>query len=124
MPLQVGVWRYRTSRNIPALEVRTGSFTCVPASGKNHGPVRVHGSRSFGYADGVPYRPFGTTAYAWLHGDQNRQKVTMQSLRKSGFNNLRNAGIEADLILFHPYDDGRWGRLSGTEMLSYVWQRI
>lgn len=167
MPQQTGRWSYVTSSNIPSLNKRSGSFECVKASGGNHGIVRVSDTYSFRYADGKPYYPFGTTAYAWTHMAMETQERTLNTLKSAGFNKLRmcvfpknyelvkeeppvypylvkettkdakgndvkawdfdrfnpeffqrlekriddlnQLGIEADLILFHPYDKGRWG---------------
>ena len=109
----------------------------------------------FGYADGTPYFPFGTTCYAWTHQPAALQQQTIETLRQAPFNKMRmcifpkwytynqdeppvypfpraqgqndytrfvpeffhnletriaqlqSLGIEADLILFHPYD--HWG---------------
>ncbi len=167
MPEKTGTWTYVTSSNVNALNNRKGSFECIPASGRNHGIVRVSNIYSFKYADGKQYYPVGTTAYAWNHMSQETQQFTLQSLKNSGFNKVRmcvfpkeynlvkeepeiypfvstgmekgpdgkerkswdlstfnpeffrvlekqidelnKLGIEADLILFHPYDKGRWG---------------
>ncbi len=156
MPDTPGVWTYTTRSNSPELDGRTGQFTCVPPSKGNHGPVGVRNISHFGYADGTPYFPFGTTCYAWVHQGEELEQQTLKTLRAAPFNKMRmcvfpkdyvynknepqfylferNAagqndytrfnpqyfrhferrvqdllelGIEADLILFHPYD--RWG---------------
>jgi len=167
MPSTTGVWTYKTICNVTALNNQKGSFECVKASAGNHGMVKVSNTYDFKYADGSPYYPFGTTAYAWTHMGKALQEQTLASLRKSGFNKVRmcvfpknynlvkeepelypfmvkevtkdakgnevkvwdferfnpaffqhleqriddldTLGIEADLILFHPYDKGRWG---------------
>lgn len=168
MPPKTGKWNYTTHSNIAALDNKKGTFDCVKATGSNHGMVKVSSdSHNFNYADGNPYYPFGTTAYAWIHMPDNVQEKTLATLQKSGFNKLRmcvfpknydlvkeepeiypyvrkeskkdtkgteirawdfnqfnpaffqhlekriddlaKLGIEADLILFHPYDKGRWG---------------
>jgi len=167
MPCETGVWYYTTSSNIPSLNKKNGSFECVEASGTNHGIVKVSDTYNFKYADGIPYYPFGTTAYAWNHMGKELQKMTLDALKNSGFNKIRmcvfpknydlvkeepeiypfqlkeirkdldgnevkvwdfdrfnpaffqvlekqideldHRGIQADLILFHPYDKGRWG---------------
>ena len=167
MPEKTGVWNYVTSSNVKSLNNRTGLFECIPASAGNHGIVRVSNMYSFKYADGKPYYPVGTTAYAWNHMSKEVQQLTLQSLKNAGFNKVRmlvfpkdynlvkeepqiypfistgmekgpdgkerksfdwtsfnpeffrvlekqidelnKIGIEADLILFHPYDKGRWG---------------
>jgi hypothetical protein len=156
MPDSIGEWTYVTKSNRPELDGKTGKFTCVPNVGRNHGPVVVRNTYHFGYADGTPYFPVGTTAYAWAHQGDELEEQTLRTLRDGPFNKMRmcvfpkdyafnknepqfypfprdaahrndfsrfnpeffhhfekrvrqlmNLGIEADLILFHPYD--RWG---------------
>ena len=156
MPDEIGNWTYTTFSNVPALDGKTGTFTVTAPSTNNHGPVRVRYATHFGYEDGKPYVPLGTTAYAWTHQGDGLEEETLSTLRSAPFNKIRmcvfpksyayNAnepvyypfprdaagrndvtqfnpeffrhlekrvadleaiGIEADLILFHPYD--RWG---------------
>lgn len=167
MPTKTGIWNYKTSSNVPALNNKKGTVECAQASGNNHGMVKVSDTYHFKYADGKQYYPFGTTAYAWTHMGQELQEMTLNSLKTSSFNKVRmcvfpknydlvkeepeiypflikeikkddagneikvwdfdrfnpaffqhlenriddlnKLGIEADLILFHPYDKGRWG---------------
>ncbi len=176
MPDRLGVWKYRTKSNQPALEGKTGEFACVKPAAGNHGPVQVRGMYQFGYADGTPYFPFGTTCYAWIHQGDALEAQTLATLKASPFNKirmcvfpkhyafntnepprhpfaknaagkwdftrfnpdffrhlerrigeLRDLGIEADLILFHPYD--RWGyakmdRTSDERYVRYVIARL
>jgi len=129
--------------------------------GRAYRRFRLHASGSGqprSRADGSPYYPFGTTAYAWIHQPERLREATLRTLADAPFNKIRmclfpkhypfNAdepqlypfegspedgfdvtrfhqpfwnhlerciealqalGIEADLILFHPYDKGRWG---------------
>src|SRR3954449_6545548 len=156
MPDSLGEWSYVTKSNRRELDGKSGKFTCKPNSLSNHGPVRVRNTYHFGYQDGTPYYPFGTTSYAWAHQGNKLEEQTIQTLRGSPFNKMRmcvfpksyvyntnepqyypfphdpsgkndfthfnpeffrhfegrirdlmNIGVEADLILFHPYD--RWG---------------
>ena len=168
MPAATGIWQYTTSSNSRELNKKKGSFKCVAATAAaNHGPVKVHNTYDFQYADGKAYYPFGTTVYAWIHQGQALQELTLKTLKAAPFNKLRfcvfpktytyvddepelyayestgkekNAngsikhhwdfkrfnpsffehlekrvddlkalGIEADLIIFHPYDKGKWG---------------
>jgi hypothetical protein len=51
--------------------------------------VYVRNTFHFAYADGTPYRPFGTTCYAWTHQPEELQTQTLQTLRVSPFNKLR-----------------------------------
>ncbi|PTY07490.1 DUF5060 domain-containing protein [Opitutaceae bacterium EW11] len=159
MPEQTGSWRYETRSNRWPLTGKMGSFTVVPATGRNHGPVRVHNTYHFAYADGTPFKPLGTTSYSWAHRTDALEEQTLKTLAGAPFNKLRMAvfpqahgiktmppprwpfagtpphdwdftrfnpdffrhlekriaqlrelGIECDLILFHPYDDDQdWG---------------
>jgi hypothetical protein len=156
MPDVQGSWEYQTKSNNTALDGRRGAFEATPPSKGNHGPVVVRNTYHFGYADGTPYYPVGTTCYAWAHQGDKLEAQTLDTLRKSAFNKMRmcvfpkhyafnanepqyypferdaqgkndftrfnpkffphfeslvkslqDLGIEADLILLHPYD--RWG---------------
>ncbi len=177
-PPYPGEWRYQIQSNHSELSGHEGVFLCTPASGNNHGPVRVHNTFHFAYADGTPYRQIGTTCYAWTHQSVELEEQTLATLRQSPFNKirmcvfpknyafnksepprypfegtpptrwdftrfnpaffrhfetrigqLRDMGIEADIILFHPYDGGRWGfdRMdpeSDDRYLRYVVARL
>lgn len=158
MPEKQGRWHYATHSNVPELDGHTGEFTVTPPSANNHGPVRIHYTYHFAYADGTPYRPIGTTSYNWWHMVDTLEDQTLATLAASPFNkirtcvfpklqpgktnelalcpfegtppknwdfsrfdpkffqhlekrvgDLRDLGIEADVILFDPYDKGRWG---------------
>ncbi|MEU2428455.1 DUF5605 domain-containing protein [Streptomyces sp. NPDC007861] len=97
MPDEEGVWTY-------AAGGVSGTFVCTPAGEGNHGPVRADGL-GFRYADGTPYRPYGTTAG---HADAG----TLAALAAAPFNRvrigapdeqriraLRDLGIEAEVRL-------------------------
>jgi hypothetical protein len=156
MPDALGEWTYITKSNRLELSGKTGKFTCIEPSPGNHGPVRVHKTWHFTYADGTTYFQVGTTCYAWAHQGIAMEEQTLETLKKAPFNkmrmcvfpkdyaynknepkyypfegrplkdwdysrfnpeffrhferrvaDLRDLGIEADIILFHPYD--RWG---------------
>jgi Domain of unknown function (DUF5060)/Protein of unknown function (DUF4038)/Domain of unknown function (DUF5605) len=155
MPDSPGEWSYTTNSNAAPLRGKAGGFEAIAPSAGNRGTVRVRDIFHFGYEDGTPYFPFGTTCYAWVHQTEARQEQTLSSLKGSPFNkirmcifpkwyqynraeparfpfpregetndysrfnpdyfrhierrilDLRTLGIEADLILFHPYD--HWG---------------
>jgi hypothetical protein len=158
MPDTIGDWNYATQSNVPQLHDKRGQFKVTAESENNHGPVRVHNTFHFAYADGTPYKPLGTTCYAWISQDEELQEQTLKTLAESPFNKvrmcvfpkryswnenepplyafegtppsawdflrfnpqffqrlekrigqLRDLGIEADIILFHPYDEGHWG---------------
>jgi hypothetical protein len=157
-PENTGKVTYTTRSNKAELDSKTGEFEVVAPTGNNHGPVRVHNSYQFQYADGTPYRQLGTTCYAWTSQPEELEEQTLETLAGSPFNKLRmcvfpkryrwneneppryafegtppnkwdftrfnpeffqhlekrigqlrDMGIEADIILLHPYDEGHWG---------------
>jgi hypothetical protein len=178
MPDAQGAWRYETRSDRRELDRKTGTFQCVAPSKNNHGPVRVANTFHFAHADGEPYKPIGTTCYAWTHQDESLEEKTLVTLKSSPFNKLRmcvfpknyayntndpprcpfegappnkwdytrfspqffqhldkrvqqlrGMGVEADIILFHPYDEGRWGfdRMdaeSDDRYLRYIVSRL
>ena len=154
LPPSTGEWAYTTTSNARSLDAIEGSI--IVSEGDARGPVRVVDGGRFEYADGTPYVPIGSTAYAWTHQPDALQEQTLRSLADAPFNKIRMGlfpksfmfntnepqrfvfpragidgwdttrfdvgyfaaleqrldqlaalGIEADLILFHPYD--RWG---------------
>lgn len=158
MPSKQGRGRYSTQSNAPELDGKTGDFTVIQPSAKNHGPVGVRNTFHFAYADGTPFKQVGTTCYAWIHQGDALEEQTLRTLAAAPFNKirfcifpkrydwntnepplypfegtpprtwdfsrfnpkffqhlekrlgqLRDLGIEADIILFHPYDGGHWG---------------
>jgi len=161
MPDREGVWTYVTQSNRAALDGQEGRFVCAAPAPGNHGPVRVRNQYHFGYEDGAPFYPFGTTIYEWPFQSDERRQQTIETLKSSPFNKarflvvppwrasyvegpgaldrypfvgnskenwdfsrfdpeyfrrletcveqLRDLGIEADMILFRPYDHGKWG---------------
>ncbi|MBC7783740.1 MAG: DUF5060 domain-containing protein [Burkholderiales bacterium] len=155
-PPKQGAWTYKTTSNRPELADKQGAINATAPTGDNHGPLLVHKTFHFAYADGKPYYQVGTTCYAWTHQTEELQEQTLKTLADAPFNkmrmcifpksyaynanepanypfvrnadatfdltrfdpanwqhlekriaDLRKLGIEADLILFHPYD--RWG---------------
>ncbi|MGD0059370.1 MAG: DUF5605 domain-containing protein [Verrucomicrobiia bacterium] len=158
MPGTQGRWHYMTRSNASELNGQSGEFDVTAPAAQNHGPVRVHNTYHFAYADGTPFRPIGTTSYNWAHMIDSLEDETLASLAASPFNkirmcvfpkhlagstnelalypfegtppktwdftrfdpkffqhlekrigDLRDRGVEADVILFDPYDKGRWG---------------
>lgn len=79
MPNQPGAWTYHTHSNYRTLDGHEGTFTCMPASPGNHGPVQVRNQYHFGYADGTPFRPFGTTIYEWSYQSEELSNRTAQN---------------------------------------------
>ena len=89
MPDSLGRWSYTTDSNSAALKGRTGGIEVIAPGAGNRGPVRVRDTFHFGYADGTPYFPFGTTCYAWVHQSEERQQETLTALKTSPFNKIR-----------------------------------
>src|SRR5438105_3744590 len=89
MPDTLGEWLYTTTSSAPELSAKSGRFTCVAALPGAHGPVQVHNTYHFAYADGTPFFPFGTTCYAWVHQTEELQQQTLDSLSKAPFNKIR-----------------------------------
>ena len=169
MPEHRGEWSYVTKSSCSELDGKTGKFTCIAPGKDNHGPVGVHNTYHFAYADGTPHASFGTTCYAWIHQTEELQQLTLKTLKTAPFNKmrmcvfpkdyifnknepslyafekkddgsfdfarfdpqffarlekrvgqLRDMLIEADLIIFHPYD--RWGfaRMSAESNDRYL----
>jgi hypothetical protein len=153
-PPAAGTWRYVTASNEAALDGKSGSIAATKPGKQNHGLVRVANRYHFAYADGTPYKQFGTTSYQWLYQREESRRRTLQTLAASPFNKVRftlfpnkklpyeplypfvgapgafdltrfnpaffrnvddgvarlcELGIEADIILFHPYDYDYWG---------------
>ena len=171
MPDLQGQWQYKTKANNRKLSGKTGKFTVTPPDKGNHGPVRVHNTYHFAYADGTPFKQIGTTIYNWTDTPEALQEQTLQTLAASPFNKarmlltpqktayrtnfppplwpfvgqpphdwdltrfnpdyfrhyekriaqLRDLGVEADLILFNPY--GKWGfeKMDAAGDERYVW---
>lgn len=161
MPNAEGLWTYQTKSNREALNGKEGQLTCEAPSPENHGPVQVRNQYHFGYIDGTPFFPFGTTIYEWAFQSEDMQQQTIETLKKSPFNKARflvippwqeyyiegplalhwfpfegtsketwdfsrfnpeffrrlehcvseleKIGVQAELILFRPYDYGKWG---------------
>lgn len=159
MPPHAGRWTWVSQSNRWPLTNKQGEFTVTPPRPGNHGPVGVRHQHHFGYADGTPYKPVGTTMYSWAHRGEALEAQTLKTLASAPFNKvrmlvfpqtagterhppelwpfagtpprswdtsrfnpaffrhleqrvaqLRDLGIEADLILHHPYDDKHdWG---------------
>ena len=89
MPDTLGEWRFETHSNRWPLTGRQGSFRVTAPSSGNHGPVGVRNTYHFGYADGTPFRPLGTTSYTWTHRPEELQEQTLKTLAAAPFNKLR-----------------------------------
>lgn len=66
-----------------------GSFSVLPASENNHGPMRVQHTYHFAYEDGTPYFSIGTTSYVWNLQNDEQVAKTLETLKKSVFNKIR-----------------------------------
>ncbi len=89
MPDAEGEWTYETKSDMRELNGKTGRFNCTAPLPGAHGPVSVRNTFDFGYADGTPFYPVGTTCYAWVwQGDEMVDK-TLKTLSESAFNKIR-----------------------------------
>lgn len=89
MPENLGTWRYETRSDRDALNGRRGTFTVTAAGAGNHGPVRVHNTYHFAYADGTPFKQVGTTIYNWTDAPGEVQEQTLRTLARAPFNKVR-----------------------------------
>ena len=71
-----GEWAFTTNSG------KSGAFQCVAPEPGNHGPVQVHDTWHFRYADGTPYYPFGTTCYGWAHQGEALEGQTIETYRE------------------------------------------
>lgn len=104
MPKQTGIWKYITQSSEKKLNGKRGQFECVPATGGNHGMVKVEKKYHFRYSDGKAYYPFGTTAYAWTSQIDSLQEVTLETLASAPFNKLRMC-VFPKTIFWKRFDD-------------------
>ena len=89
MPETQGAWHYETRANRWPLTKHLGSFTVTAPATGNHGPVHVHNTYHFAYADGTTYYPVGTTIYNWLQAPDDWQELTLKTLSNAPFNKVR-----------------------------------
>ncbi|MDR3724485.1 MAG: DUF5060 domain-containing protein [Terracidiphilus sp.] len=188
-PDALGRWSWESTSTAQELTGKTGSFNCIAPSAGNRGPVGVAHTFHFQYADGTPYFPFGTTCYSYGFVGSPVDQLTLDEMKKAGFNKVRicllpkslgkrkpfampfqsigsvvepdkenawktpvsarfdlarpnpayfqyfeerildlqKAGIEADIILFHPYDAhgfSAMGEEADDRYLRYVIARF
>ena len=88
-PDAAGDWRYETKSNRWDLTGKLGKFTATAPGKGNHGPVRVHNTFHFAYADGTPYKQVGTTIYNWTDTPDEVQEQTLRTLASAPFNKAR-----------------------------------
>jgi hypothetical protein len=112
MPPTQGEWEFRTASNISELSDQTGELRCIAPGGTNHGPVRVHNTYHFAYADGTPFVLIGTTCYGWAQQPDAIEERTLASLKASPFNKVRMRllpGKSAPNFYPYPRDSGgKW----------------
>jgi hypothetical protein len=112
MPPTQGEWEFRTVSNISQLSDRAGEFRCIAPGGTNHGPVRVHNTYHFAYADGTPFVLIGTTCYGWAQQPDALEDRTLAALKASPFNKVRMRLLPGKTAPnFYPYprdSAGKW----------------
>ncbi len=87
MPSFTGAYRFKVEGSFCG-EAAEGSFDVTPATGNNHGPVRVSHVYHLAYEDATPYYSVGTTCYAFMHQPLQRQQQTLRNLEGT-FNKIR-----------------------------------
>ena len=130
MPPRQGVWRYQTTSDATILSGKSGQFTCTKPSPGNHGPVLVHNTYHFAYADGLPFVPISTTLYGWAQqrSDELKQQ-TLDSLKQLPFNRVRmmvfpiayGKDNQPPFLPFETNPDGNWNfeKLNPTYFRDY-----
>lgn len=113
MPSFKGEYTYTTSGSFPEAET-SGRFTVTPATGNNHGPVRVAGTHHLAYEDGTPYYSVGTTCYVWPHQSDEVIAKTLKELDKGYFNKMRFCVFPKHYI--HNFRDPQTFPYEGTPM--------
>jgi hypothetical protein len=108
MPEVRGRWHYETQSNRWELTHKTGDFVVAPPTQGNHGPVRVHNTYHFAYADGTPYVCIGTTIYNWLDTPEELQEETLKTLAASPFNKARMLITQQPAPYMNKYPPPRW----------------
>ena len=88
MPSYTGSYSFTVSGSFSS-ETFSGSFFVTEPKEGNHGPVSVHNTFHFAYADGTPYYPIGTTCYVWELQSDELIAETLDTLKNSPFNKLR-----------------------------------
>ena len=88
MPPREGKYRFSVSGDFSD-EKYSGEFLVTSPAAENHGPVSVHNTFHFAYADGTPYYPIGTTCYVWELQSDELIAQTLESLKNSPFNKIR-----------------------------------
>lgn len=88
-PEKTGEWNYQTESSSKELAGKKGTFSCIPATGNNHGPLKIVNTFYLEYADGTPFYSVGTTAYQWTSVKQSIQEKTVETLANAPFNKIR-----------------------------------
>lgn len=114
-PEYAGEWTWVARSAAAELDGGRGAVTVGPR--ESRGPVRVADMYHFAHADGTPFRPVGTTAYNWLHQEDELVSDTVAAMAEAGFNKFRfmvfpQAGgfVEhfPELMPFEKKADGSW----------------
>ncbi|WP_327205216.1 DUF5060 domain-containing protein [Paenibacillus sp. Root52] len=130
LPSDIGDWTYETFSNLPELNGLQGSFTCIPAAASVHGPVGTLDENRFAYADGTPFYPFGTTAYAWIYQSEALRTATLNTLAEGAFNKIRmclfpkNYSFNAEEPTFFPFVGSSEKGFDYTRFNPVYWEHV
>lgn len=123
MPEATGAWRYETRSNRWELTGKLGGFAVTPAGKGNHGPVRVHNTFHFAYADGTPFKQVGTTIYNWIDAPEEVQEETLRTLASAPFNKARMLVTQQPTAYQEKFAPPRWP-FAGTPPHSWDFTRF
>ena len=86
---QLGVWKWRTAANRPALNGKQGSFKVVPS--KSPGKLRQHpkDSHQFAYDNGDWFLHIGDTGYRYVTDTEPLWQQYIDEAAQVGFNKIR-----------------------------------
>jgi hypothetical protein len=128
MPTQQGIWRYQTQSSSPELDGKAGEFTCVKPAPGNRGPMRVHNTYHFAFADGTTFKPIGTTCYGWTSQTPQLQDQTLATLTTSPFNKIRMCVLPTrtttDEPFLHPFETAADGARDYTRLNPAFFQSL
>jgi len=105
LPPVAGRWAFTVHSTTRSLNGVAGSVDV--ADGNRPGQVVVDGTRHFRHADGTPFRPLGTTSYAWTHQSETLQDETVEALRTAPFNKIR-MGVFPKHFIYNRDEPGRF----------------
>lgn len=112
LPEEAGTYTYKISGEV----VEEGIIRIDTQEPNAHGIVRTK-DMGFAFADGMEYKPFGTTVYALAHQETDVIRQTMETLKDAPFNKIRiclfpkSYQYNENEPLYYPFEkdeEGNW----------------